>query len=137
MQTHSNDPRHLGTPGQMPVLASFGCECCGTGYSRSTDLKRFGGKFACQPCIQAGHCKDCLDAWAADGADECTACSIKFYVATPAEFDDALPVLRQSYWGQRIIHQVLVRRVNAAMEASDYEAASAALQLVIQHRVAA
>lgn len=101
-----NDPAHLGTPGQMPVLARFGCECCGTGFRRASDLQRFGGKFACDPCVRVGVCKACRTEWAADGTDECTACTVRHYRANRSEFLDDLKMLLGTPWGRAVVELV-------------------------------
>jgi hypothetical protein len=93
MQTHSNDPLHLGTPGQLPgdsIGPRIECADCFEGFRELSDLQHFAGRYRCQPCIRAGMCKSCRSAMARQGTDSCIACDVGFYVANPDEFEDAI-----------------------------------------------
>lgn len=83
--------KHLGTLTHPPRI-QLHCDCCGYDQRNASDLQRFGGKLACDPCVRVGMCKTCRTDWAAAGADECAPCTEKFYCAHPEERPSPAPV---------------------------------------------
>jgi hypothetical protein len=100
-----NEPLHREPPIAMGCADEQRPRCtrCDDGFMHA---RRFADTFACEPCIRSGMCKVCREAWAADGWDECSACTESFYRANPLEFDDAIDVLRRSEHGRDMIRRI-------------------------------
>jgi hypothetical protein len=104
--THSNDPHwlnaHLGLPGDNP--APYECEVCHDGYESELDV--FAGKRACHGCVCSHHCRECKSAWGHGNSDLCLICNRDFYLAQPAEYTDARPLLLTTEHGREIVMAV-------------------------------
>jgi hypothetical protein len=125
---NSNDPLHLGTPGLMPGdnPAPFACDFCNEGSDEPLD--RIGEHHVCDRCYWLKGCRQCHKRMAnpADQDGYCTECAVGFYRRNPADFAEALPLLRSTEDGVLIADAV--EAVGSQAATAEIEASKALIQ---------